>query len=189
MMYWIPESPRWLLAKNQPEKALEVLVHYHANDDADDEFVQLEYTEIRTAIALDKEAEANTWLDLVRTPGNRKRIGIITAIGFFSQWSGNGLISYYLHQVMNNIGITDEKTQLGINGGLKSWGLIVNISMSFFADKIGRRPIYLISTIGTTIAFTIWTIISARYAIAGGSGLGIGFVIMIFVYGTFYDFK
>lgn len=78
---------------------------------------------------------------------------------------------------------------MGINGGLKSWGLIVNITMSFFVDRVGRRPIYLISTIGTLVAFTIWTIIAARYAIAGGDSLGIGFVIMIFVYGTFYDFK
>ena len=90
---------------------------------------------------------------------------------------------------MNNIGITDFRIQLGINGGLKTWGLIVNISMLFFVDRVGRRPIYLISTIGTLFAFTIWTIISARYAIAPKDGLGAGFVFMIFVYGTFYDFK
>lgn len=63
-----------------------ILAHYHANDNKDDDFVQLEYHEIRTAIALDKEADKNSWVDLVRTPGNRKRMGIITAIGFFSQW-------------------------------------------------------------------------------------------------------
>ena len=90
---------------------------------------------------------------------------------------------------MNNMGITSPDTQLGINGGLKTWGLFVNIFMSFFVDRVGRRPIYLISTIGTLFAFTIWTIISARYAIQPVDGLGIGFVFMIFVYGTFYDFK
>ncbi|KAG4433701.1 hypothetical protein IFR05_010810 [Cadophora sp. M221] len=189
LMWWIPESPRYLISKDQPEKALDILAHYHANDNREDEFVQLEFTEIRTAIILDREAEANSWLDLVRTKGNRKRIGIITAIAFFSQWSGNGLISYYLSSVMNSMGITDPHTQLGINGGLKSWALIVNIFMSFQVDRIGRRPTYLISTIGTLVAFTIWTIISARYAISPANGLGVAFVFMIFVYGTFYDFK
>lgn len=84
-MYWIPESPRWQIHRGQEDKALKMLAHYHANGNDEDEFVQLEYSEIRAAIALEKEAEASSWVDFVRTKGNRKRIGIITAIGFFSQ--------------------------------------------------------------------------------------------------------
>lgn len=94
-----------------------------------------------------------------------------------------------MKQVMNDIGITSADTQLGINGGLKTWSLFTNTFMSFFVDKIGRRPMYLISTIGTLVAFNIWTIIAARYAATPMNSLGIGFVFMIFVYGFFYDFK
>ena len=52
----MPESPLWLLSKDHHNKALKVLTHYHAKDDADDELVQLEFSEIEAAIALDKEA-------------------------------------------------------------------------------------------------------------------------------------
>lgn len=90
---------------------------------------------------------------------------------------------------MNDIGITKPETQLGINAGLKTWDLILNTTFSFFIDRFGRRRIYLISTVGTLLAFTAWTIISARYAIEPQQGLGFGFVIMIFVYAFFYDFK
>lgn len=90
---------------------------------------------------------------------------------------------------MNQAGITDPQTQLGINGGMKTQALIENITMSFFVDKIGRRPMYLVSTIGTFVIFTIWTIISARIEIAPNNSLGYAFVAMIFLYGIFYDFK
>lgn len=41
---------------------------------------------------------------------------IIVAIAWFSQWSGNGLVSYYLTKVMDSIGITNTTIQLLITG-------------------------------------------------------------------------
>ncbi|KAH6871559.1 putative hexose transporter [Thelonectria olida] len=188
-IYWMPESPRWLINKDKHEKALRVLIHYHAEDDEDDEFVQLEYNEIRAAIALDKVANQTHWVDFLKTKGNRKRIGLITAIGLFSQWSGNGLISYYLKYVMDNVGITNPKTQLGINAGMKTEGLLVNIAFSFFVDRFGRRPIYIFSTVGTCVIFNVWTVVSARYAIDPNKALGYAFVVFTFLYGVCYDIK
>lgn len=42
--------------------------------------------EIEQAIETDK-TEKTSWLSLIQTPGNRKRLRIIVAIAFFSQWS------------------------------------------------------------------------------------------------------
>ena len=39
---------------------------------------------------------------------------IIIALAFFSQWSGNGLVSYYLKNVLDTIGITDPTIQVSI---------------------------------------------------------------------------
>jgi hypothetical protein len=55
----------------------------HAECNEQDEFLELEYGGIRHAIAIGKEADKTSWLGLVKTKGNRKRIGIITSIGFF----------------------------------------------------------------------------------------------------------
>ena len=41
---------------------------------------------------------------------------LIIAIAFFSQWSGNGLVSYYLNAVFTTIGITNTTIQLMITG-------------------------------------------------------------------------
>jgi hypothetical protein len=190
--YLIPNTngfARWLCNKDRHEEALQIFTKWHGEGNEEDEFVQLEYAEVRAAIELDKQSGQTGWSDFFKTKGNRKRIGIITAIGIFSQWSGNGLISYYLKYVMDEVGMTNPQTQLGINGGMKTLALCENFVFSFLIDKLGRRPIYLISTIGTFVTFNIWTIISARYAVQPQNGLGYGFVVMIFMYGIFYDIK
>ncbi|KAL5359956.1 general substrate transporter [Aspergillus floccosus] len=188
-IYWMPESPRWLIYKDRHQEALDILIKYHAEGDEHDEFVQLEYAEIKAAIALDKDIGHTGWVDFLRSKGNRKRIALITALGLFSQWSGNGLISYYLKYVMDSVGITDPQTQLGINAGMKTEGLVTNFVFAFFIERLGRRPLYLASTIGTFLVFNAWTIVSARYDIAPNKALGYAFVFFTFLYGLFYDIK
>jgi hypothetical protein len=59
----------------------------------EDPLVQYEFEEIKAAIAFDREVAANVgWTSLFKTPGNRRRMRIIVALAFFSQWSGNGLV-------------------------------------------------------------------------------------------------
>lgn len=191
LIWFIPESPRWYISKDKPEKALEILAYYHADGDEKDEVVQLEFTEICTSFALDKEAHTSSrYVDFLKTEGNRRRIGIITALALFSQWSGNGLVSYYLSIIMRSVGITNPTDQLGINAGLQTFGLVVAFAFSFLIDSLGRRKLYIWGTIGTLLTFVVWTIFSARYTIQGDDpGLGKGVVVMIFFYNFFYNLK
>lgn len=58
-----------------------------------DPLVEYEFEEIKAAIAFDRDVASNIgWTSLFKTPGNRKRMRIIIALAFFSQWSGNGLV-------------------------------------------------------------------------------------------------
>lgn len=103
-----------------------------------------EFEEIKSAIELDRTVAANVgWKSLISSPGNRKRLRIIVAIAFFSQWSGNGLVSYYLNKVFENIGITSTFTQLLINGILQIWNLFWAVLAAFLCDRIGRRVLFL----------------------------------------------
>ena len=97
-----------------------------------DPLVQYEFEEIKATLEFDRTVTNNIgWKSLLMTPGNRKRVRIIVAIAFFSQWSGNGLVSYYLNKVFDAIGITDPTTQLLINGLLQIMNLIVAVTSSF----------------------------------------------------------
>ena len=94
VMPFIPESPRWYIDHDQSEKAKEILVHYHADGDANDEFVNVEYNEVYASLQLDKQIGKSTgYRDFFRTPGNRKRILLVVMMALFQQWSGGGLVS------------------------------------------------------------------------------------------------
>lgn len=143
---FVPESPRWLISKGKNEKALDILAKYHARGDTEDEVVQIEYQEIQQTLALEQQFEGNSWSELWRTPGNRHRLIILVSLGVFSQCSGNGLVSYYIFIVLQDIGITSSKTQLEINGILQIVNFAVALFMCFMVDRIGRRTLFLVST-------------------------------------------
>lgn len=134
----------------------------HAHGNVDDELVQIEYHEIRETLTLEKEFEGNGWLQLFKTKGNRHRLVILISLGFFSQWSGNGLVSYYINDVLEGIGIESSKTKLEINGILQIVNFAVALGMCFMIDKFGRRPLFLLATGGMLGSFCVWTICAAR---------------------------
>ena len=80
-----------------------------------DALVQYEFEEIKAAIELDRATNPSVgWKSFLKTKGNLKRLNIIIAISFFSQWSGNGLVSYYLNKVLNSIGFKDPTIQVSL---------------------------------------------------------------------------
>lgn len=114
-IWFVPESPRWLLSKDRDEEAFQILVKYHAEGNRDDPFVNAEFVEIKTQVRREVENSKRRWVELLQTPGNRKRTFIAACVGLFSQWSGNGLVSYYLAKVLATVNITDKRTQNIIN--------------------------------------------------------------------------
>lgn len=86
VIYWIPESPRFHMNKDNYDAALKTLAYYHGEGDENDPFVQLEFTEIKTAFLLDREHKTNSrWVDFLKTKGNRHRISLVIAIAIFGQ--------------------------------------------------------------------------------------------------------
>jgi hypothetical protein len=52
-IWFLPESPRWLIANDRGQEALAALARYHGEGE-ETELVRLEYVEIRAAIEHEK---------------------------------------------------------------------------------------------------------------------------------------
>lgn len=115
------------------------------------------------------------------------RSSIIIAIAVFSQWSGNGLISYYSHLIFQGIGIENPRTQAALNGGLGVWNLICAMSGAMLVDKLGRRTLFLISNTGMLVVFCAWTITTALWSTMHYTAAAKATVPIIFLFYAFYD--
>ncbi|KAL1610770.1 hypothetical protein SLS60_002440 [Paraconiothyrium brasiliense] len=136
-IFFIPESPRFLISKDKREEAYRILVHYHAEGNSQSDFALAEMAQIESTIRLELQSSQRSWFDMVSTPGMRKRVLIGSFLGLFTQWSGNTLISYYLSDLLQLIGYTDPNFKGKLNVGLNSWNLVnaVAISLLQFLEK------------------------------------------------------
>ena len=189
-IWFIPESPRYLVNKDRHEEALDMLAKWHAGGDANNATVQFEFQEIKETIRIEKDSDkATSYADFFRTKGNRWRLAIIISLGVISQYSGNAILSNYMNTIYIGAGITDENTKLGISTGKTILDLSVTIAAALTVDKFGRRPLFLVSVFGMVGSFVCWTIVAAVYENSGESNKGAGYaqIVWVWVFGVFYD--
>lgn len=187
LIFFSPESPRWLVAKGKKEEARAILVKYHGECDPHSPVVAFEYAEIQEAIA--REAEQNmTWKDFFSSTANLKRLALCFATAVFSQSSGNLLVSNYLTQILKDTGVKADKDITLVNGMVTLWQYIVALTVTVIIDKFKRRTFFLVGSGGVVVTFIAWTIAAQQYLENNSLAAGRVVLACIFIFQAFYTF-
>ncbi|KAK6454751.1 hexose transporter [Scheffersomyces xylosifermentans] len=191
VIWWVPESPRYLVSRGRIEDAKKFLFKHHTGNDTSErasKLVEFELLEIEQALELEKLNSQSKYTDFITIKSFRKRLFLLMFTAAMTQLSGNGLVSYYLNLVLNSIGITEEKKQLQINGCLMIYNLVISAVIAFTCYLFRRRTLFLVSIVCMLISYILWTILSAINQQRGfPESLGQGVLAMIFIYYLSYN--
>lgn len=153
---FMPESPRHLMAKDQTEKAIDILAKYHGNGDRHARLVMLEVEEIKENLRVDAMYNKSIWdwRPLFATHNSRWRTAQAIMMGIFGQFSGNGL-GYYNTSIFDILGYTSQFQQLGftvVNQVVSATGALTAMSLT---DRMPRRKVLVIGTFVGAILLAI----------------------------------
>ena len=187
MVFFMPESPRWLVVQDRADEAREIITKYHAEGDPDAEIVRFEMAEMEYILELERAKQAS-WKEWFRTPANRHRLFIIVTLAFMIQWCGNAVVSYYLGLLLDAIGITNGTTQLLVNGGNSISAFCFAVFYALMIDHFGRRKLFLTGMAGCFCVLLIMTVLSGINAQQNfkSDGLSAASLAMFFSFGVFY---
>ncbi|KAK3018872.1 hypothetical protein RJ639_004437 [Escallonia herrerae] len=150
-LFVIPESPRWLVMKNRIDDARLVLLKIIEIESE----VEERLAEIQLAAGnanAEKYEERAVWREMLNpSPGVRRMLITGCGIQCFQQITGIDATVYYSPTIFKDAGIESNAELLAATVAVGFTKTIFILIAIFLIDRLGRKPLLYVSTIGMTI--------------------------------------
>lgn len=167
IIFFIPESPRWLITKGRTSKASNVLSRIY-NDKAEIE------SQIRTTRESLGEGNEGSWKDLLK-PGILLAVIAGSAIAILGQFMGVNAVLYYGPKIFADAGFDNPMFSTVLVGLVN---FLTTILAVFIIDKVGRKQLIYWGVSGMIICLLC---IGTYFAWGQSLGLGNGFMLTFFL--------
>ncbi|HMW71145.1 MAG TPA: sugar porter family MFS transporter [Cellvibrionaceae bacterium] len=151
-LFLIPESPRYLVAKQKNDQALKVLQKLYG-----DTAGQQKLSEISASLAADHHQPRLSDLIDSTTRKIRPLVWVGVGLASFQQLVGINVVFYYGAVLWQSVGFS-ENDSLFINVVSGSLSIAACIAALLLVDKVGRKPLLWIGSVGMAITLTLCTI-------------------------------
>lgn len=155
MVVGVPESPRWLITKkNNLAKAKETL-QLIGVEDADAEIASI----IKSNLHESPAGKATQFF----SSKHKTIIWLSFLIAFFNQLSGINFILYYAPEILSKIGLGAKDSLLN-SIAIGGTNLIFTFVGLYLIDRLGRKKLLLIGSLGYILSLTMVAICFAFHA-------------------------
>ena len=183
LVFYVPESPRWLISKKQDINTARVILAKIGVADVDAEVSEIQSASVQTNTG-------NSKTSLFDKKYSRL-VSLAFLIAFFNQLSGINFILYYAPEILERAGLA-AKDSLFSSISIGGINLIFTFAGLYLIDRLGRKTLLVIGSFGYIISLALvsWAFYShadsafllfSLLAFIASHAVGQGAVIWVFI--------
>jgi len=158
-MYFLPETPRWLVSKGRDDDARRVLRHTRTEEEIEQELQEIRHTE-------EEDAEQDGYRELL-APWVRPMLIVGIGLAVFQQFVGINTVIYYAPTIIKSTGLANVASVLA-TVGIGVVNVLMTVVAILIIDRVGRKTLLLVGLAGMTVSLLI---LGSAFAFSGLSGI------------------